>query len=188
MRVALVGSSSFESAGAPLVAAFRAALPGVEFLARGDRGTTVADWVRAGPAYAREQVAGAHVVLVYLGANDVRIAADHVRVLDRALAAGGAVVVWLRPPLFPDREMRRRSDAAWAAFGSAGVNRLNVEFSPGPGELADHVHTTRAGAARWVSLIAPRLSIVPTRGGDHAAVVVLVLGAMLLLVAFAGGG
>jgi lysophospholipase L1-like esterase len=165
-QVVLFGSSSMSLPDAPLVRAFRRALPGARMSARGRQGWTVRAWLRAMP---EREVRGADLVIVYLGANDTVHHARDVAELDCRLRSQGAHVVWLRPPAFEDPELARRSQAMWAAIEEAGVRRLSGSYRPSSVETGDGLHVNAKGAAHWVDLVAPELTAAadaPVRACD----------------------
>jgi hypothetical protein len=166
--IVFAGSSSVEPSS-PLPAALAAelALRPSQWVARGIRGSRLAQWTQ--PALPP----GLRAIVVLLTANDPHPTAAEVCQVDAALRAFAPIVVWLPPLPYPERSRAAGRDAVMrAALAGAGVVWVDRPIRIEPARWApDRVHLTAAGTrdyARQVGAeLAVRLSIALDRIG-HA--------------------
>jgi hypothetical protein len=164
--IVFAGSSSVEPSS-PLPAALAAelALRPSQWVARGIRGSRLAQWTRP------SLPSGLRAIVVLLTANDPHPTAAEVRQVDVALRAFAPIVVWLPPLPYPERSRAAGRDALMrAALAGAGVAWVDRSMRIEPARWApDRVHLTAAGYrdyARQVGAeLAVRLSIALDRIG-----------------------
>ena len=164
--IVFAGSSSVEpSSPLPGALAAELALRPSQWVARGIRGSRLAQWTRPSlPSALR-------AIVVLLTANDPHPTAAEVREVDAALRAFAPIVVWLPPLPYPERSRAAGRDAVMrAALAVAGVVWVDRPIRIEPARWApDRVHLTAAGYrdyARQVGAeLAVRLSIALDRIG-----------------------
>lgn len=182
MRALLIGSSSFESAGAPLVAALRSALPGIDLVPAGRRGWSVRSWLSAWEVAAPPALSSlepSDLVLVYLPGNALS-SSEEIAALDAAVRASTrAAVSWLEAPMWPvprteEGALVERVRLALLSSGARVVMARRVQLVTG--DLAgDGVHLNHAGARKVAAAWASRIAALASGGGGLSPIVVALL-------------
>lgn len=177
MRVLLLGSSSVESAAAPLVIELRAALPSSwQIIPAGRRGWSIASWISSWPGAAPAELDAVDLVLVYLPGNG-HVRPGQVSQLHRLISsATRARVLWALPPSWPAPLNDHGLEAARvrASVLGEGVPLYSAAVQLRASDLAaDGVHLVRAGARKVAGAWAAALRSSSSGVGGWAFVLVL---------------